>query len=435
MLGRLKRFLVARLRRATGTAALAERLEHLTALVQRREQLAGEHLEELTALLLRTQLICENHAAGAETWYGCKFLEGGLDLAYFSLRMCCGFNESPMLCEYRGGPVPFEQMIAVRDDLRRRLRNGLKAGCWGCPHLQKKAWVPREYLFDVVNIHNFTRCNLKCVYCFTQRDDPNQVVPYLDPQYDLLPLLEAVLQWGGGKGLAPRATVCWTGGEPVLHREFGAVTNLLADHGAKIDVFTNATLLSPDLEAGLGSRRVRSILCSVDAGTRETYLRVKGGDYFEAVWRHLARYAALAAPQTRTMRAKYLFIDENSNRDDILGFVHLCRQSGIQEIVIDTDVREVQRNNWIMPPRFVAPMGLMVHEALKNGIPVGYTDGLLDVPRIKCRVLSHVLADKTVVDEELWREHLDGIFPAEHADRLVGDLTDEMSAFAAAKSV
>ena len=67
----------------------------------------------------------------------------------------------------------------------------------------------------------------------------------------------------------------------------------------------------------------RCIICvSVDAGTHETYAKVKGIDCFEKVRDNLKKYSNI---DRGVVALKYIFLPNvNDNEDDIMGFIELC---------------------------------------------------------------------------------------------------------------
>jgi MoaA/NifB/PqqE/SkfB family radical SAM enzyme len=83
-------------------------------------------------------------------------------------------------------------------------------------------------------------------------------------------------------------------------------------------VFANGTMVSPQLLEGV-SKGLARIICSVDAGTPETYRQIKGKPMFHKVWLSLAKYAAQAQNPDQVI-AKYIVMERNRTRDEIDAF-------------------------------------------------------------------------------------------------------------------
>lgn len=123
-------------------------------------------------------------------------------------------------------------------------------------------------------------CNLACLHCW--------ITPAFQPDGDGGPHLELdhlrkVLDEGAPLGLR---TVKLTGGEPTLHPRFREVVKLIADHGMRILMETNGTLIDEDLAAFIRQAGVFGhVSVSVDGARAETHeaLRRVPGSYAKAL--------------------------------------------------------------------------------------------------------------------------------------------------------
>src|SRR5262249_30350849 len=77
------------------------------------------------------------------------------------------------------------------------------------------------------------------------------------------------------------------------------------------------------------------ILCSVDAGSPETYKRIKEGDEYQTVWRNLLLYRRRGAQVV----VKYIVTEENCSRKEIRSFVQDVRRHGRPLVLADIDHR------------------------------------------------------------------------------------------------
>ncbi len=242
----------------------------------------------------------------------CWLLEGRIDLFYDTVQVCCGYNTSPIVI-----PVDdfnLDALPKLRDDVRARIAAG-EASCCSCPKLETRDWQPSG-LVEEINVHNFTKCNLRCVYCFTTLEDQATIRSQWDSRYRASDVVKKII---GAGLLSKSARVYWTGGEPTLAAEFDEIIELVTSYGAFSSVFSNCVRYSPGLAAAIERHPdLVSVLCSVDAGTPETYERIKGADVFEKVWDVVGRYNR----SRPAVHAKYIFVDSfNSGEADIRGFV------------------------------------------------------------------------------------------------------------------
>ena len=327
----------------------------------------------------------------------CQFLESSLLFCNDRLRACCiplpNGKGNVTLCEYSGGPLPIDNIKASRNELR-RLNNtpGADSPCEGCHYLKNAEWT-NTHLVQSFVIGHYAICNLRCTYCDVSdysHDElkRNAVAPYS--------VTEPIRELIGANLLAPQATACWAGGEPTMFKEFEETMSVFAQHGVPLTLMTNCTRDSDAVKKGLAARSV-CILCSVDAGTSETYRRIKGRGKIEDVWRVLKGYAEIFP---EGVVAKYIVKDENCSNEEIDRFVEDAATAGLCGIVISRDVKEY---NGPMPrpetaplrARLVAAMARMAFQARKRGLLVQFSMDVFseaEKDRIRLELLRLALA-------------------------------------------
>ena len=306
----------------------------------------------------------------------CNYLESGLILGNKQLQFCCvqhsdGKKGFVKICDYDGGPLPIETIREERERLI-ALNNtdGADSPCKGCWNLVERDWpeLPRERPFDWTGIESFFACNLRCVYCDVVLHEDSKL-----PQvgYDLRAVFGEMLARGW---LAPGAHIVWGGGEPIALKGFERIQELLLAHDVFQQIHTNAIRHSEAIAAAL-ARGKAELVCSVDAGTRATYERIKGADHFEDVWANLARYLATGAE----VSLKYIVRDGNTHPDDVLGFVRRVAALGAKRICISADKEELHQD--ALTEEHALAYALMAREARRLGISVAVLDEYLPVDR------------------------------------------------------
>jgi len=267
----------------------------------------------------------------SKPYRSCEWLEGGLAFNRRSLHACLIVHHGrgfPHLVDFNGGEIPVNKVLAARHEIIRQNQNEGHEACRGCPHLVTKQWPEPKYQFDTIGIAQFTHCNIYCNYCYLQTQDPASYAAGADP-YKVMPAFEQMIRDGL---MAPDSLIDWGGGEPTIYKEFDPVLEMTTRRGARHWVHTNGTCLPKPLKKGLPANKI-NILCSVDAGTRETYLKMKKKDFYNLVWKNLAEFKRLGCSVT----VKYIMKEDNCTAKDIVPFVNMVRRLGRMTVLIDID--------------------------------------------------------------------------------------------------
>ena len=296
-------------------------------------------------------------------YYSCEWIEERLCLLISHLQWCgvqhsCGAKGLVKICEFHGGKLPIDEINRSRRELiELNNRNDADSPCKGCFWLQKREWEQPQgnARFQEIWLDSYSICNLACEYCYTIKDESWELRAN---GYELLPILQDMLERGRFK---EDALVVWGGGEATIKSDFEAIAQTILDHGLQQKIFTNAVCFSGAIEEGLEQGKM-SVTTSIDAGTRETYAKIRGRDRLEVVWNNLARYARTGGH----VIAKYIIRDGNSDPTDIKQFVRMAKRNGIRWICLSPDGEEVAQNS--MSEETVFAFGLLLHEAEKHGI-------------------------------------------------------------------
>jgi MoaA/NifB/PqqE/SkfB family radical SAM enzyme len=138
---------------------------------------------------------------------------------------------------------------------------------------------PRRIVIELTNI-----CNLHCSYCL--RDD--EALYQTRARFFPIELLQRILR--DAREAAGVSHVSFTGGEPTLHPQFGAILETVRGEGMRASFVTNGwhfDRLWPVLDAHRATVSVVSF--SVDGATRETHDRWRGEGSFDRVIRAFTR--------------------------------------------------------------------------------------------------------------------------------------------------
>ncbi len=270
-------------------------------------------------------------------YYSCEWIEYKMCVDLNRLTFCCkpyGENKGFIpICDFNGGALPIDIVLRRRDELREQNNSSSENyPCKGCPLLLKRQWdqLPNGVYFNQINISNSILCNLECTYCYTviHKDWYSAIKPY-----DLKPVLLDVVAKGymveGGR-------LEWAGGEPTILPGFNELFDTFLKKGCVQTVFTNAVVFSEAVEDALKQQKA-SVVTSVDCGTPETYLKIKGKDHFNNVWANLLRYNNAGG----AVVVKYIINRHTSSDTDVHQFIALCIKNNVKFISITCDMNEI----------------------------------------------------------------------------------------------
>ena len=179
------------------------------------------------------------------------------------------------------------------------------------------------------SIHLLRPCNQQCIMCLPEGKFPAEVLPY----ERFLSLFEQI------EPVAEHITLI--GGEPLMYPQIGEVLDLLAQHPIAVTMNTNATLLSPKLIPRLQRLHELHLKCSIDAATRETYLRVRGKDTFERVSRNVRAFSDAIAHDP-SMKLIFVFVVMRENLDEVLPYIDYAASFNLERVEFHP-VRHVQK--------------------------------------------------------------------------------------------
>jgi molybdenum cofactor biosynthesis enzyme MoaA len=144
---------------------------------------------------------------------------------------------------------------------------------------QKSPVVTGLPYFYQVHLNEF--CNQKCIMCKPDGKHPRAEMT----------LEDFTAFFGRIRGSAERLTLI--GGETLMYRWFDEVIELLSHTRIAVTIITNATALTESISRRLLLLNELDLRCSINAATRQTYLKVHGTDHFERIAAQVRRFSEL----------------------------------------------------------------------------------------------------------------------------------------------
>jgi sulfatase maturation enzyme AslB (radical SAM superfamily) len=265
----------------------------------------------------------------------CSFLESYLRLSPDEVFFCCeGRKESTKITvpsvHLSAIASPEDKIKAVRKK-REYLRNAIKMGapceCDGCPLIKSIRWSKssQPQALDALTLQYEHGCNINCSYC-TLRTKTKEINTTMYRN-----MIDELIKGGEICSYTSFKITC---GEITTFPQREEILSMIKNYPNHI--FSNCILYDEKFAAYI--RIGNSIInCSLDAGTRETYAKVKGVDCFEQVCNNLEKYAKHAK-----IELKYVFLHGlNDNENDISGFVNIVKKLNCKHVLISRDFNKI----------------------------------------------------------------------------------------------
>lgn len=305
----------------------------------------------------------ENYVSKEEgKYYSCKWIQSGLVFFPYKLTMCCycgheGGGHVMLRNNYHGQPLNWDRIFWLKRKFNEFHKKGkINTNCAGCHFLEEKNWG--DYPQEITNLYisHWTNCNSKCIYCYaTQHPEEFKY----DVSYSILDQIKEMLE----KGILKRGgSIHFGGGEPTILNEFEDLIELFLDYKFyDLRIHTSGIKYSPVLERGIREGRL-NVVVSTDAGSAETYKKIKQVDCFEKVRENIKKYAQAqvdanlqVAPDREMMgkfmvSSKYIIIPGiNDSIKELEAWISANEEAGLKTTVLDLEENWYKENQNNIP--------------------------------------------------------------------------------------
>lgn len=287
-----------------------------------------------TARILSKKVPPENiHFLEADLEYrkGCQYLGNFISYRINNFSPCCITGKCPIV--RTSGSI--SERLAQWQDYTTNLIDDIRCGrpndCQSCHMLKYGFWRKSVRLNEM----NFGAnqpgdiCNFRCVYCFCERtlrslNNDNDGFT----TYEIIKQLSKMPEYD-----TDDFTVQIANGEFCASKHCDNILDILLQTKWKIELLSNFSIYKEKLATLMSTGRITRAVVSIDAGTRETFEKIKRADKFERVVENLRNY-----PVDKTkLKVKYIFLkDLNDNESDIDGFYKIVKEIG-GNIVLSAD--------------------------------------------------------------------------------------------------
>jgi pyruvate-formate lyase-activating enzyme len=261
---------------------------------------------------------------------GCRFLENHCIAADDKLSFCFSdSNESPSVMFNGDYSKTVDEFVALRKQVLHDIKNNIPNPCTNCRGLVTNYFPvePIKSHLKMVTFQNGGVCNFKCSYCFSARNRNTTPLSKMD-------LPELFTEFNTKGLLAHNFSCSFVAGEITVNpRRESIFESLQMCDNCRI--FTNALVYDENISNLISANKGR-IVVSVDAGTRQTFKKIKGVDAFERVCETLRLYSYNS---NMAIELKYILLPNvNDNEIDIDGFISLASEIKSNRITISSDM-------------------------------------------------------------------------------------------------
>lgn len=176
-------------------------------------------------------------------------------------------------------------------------------------HLKKESeWVPLDGAIEVTS-----HCNLNCRHCYIQDNSTKDELTLSEWERIIDEVVEAGCLW-----------LTFTGGEPFLHPDFLNIYTYAKRKGLIIVIFTNATLITPQIADYLKELKPFYLEISLYGMSRQTYKNITGSA--EAYDRCME---AISLFINRKIRFKLKSVLIKDDKDEIVEMKRFANRLGV----------------------------------------------------------------------------------------------------------
>ena len=238
------------------------------------------------------------------------------------------------------------------------IKNGEKISCEGCPELREGYW-DNENKINVLAISPSFPCQLSCTYCSVPSNarlcKENKEIQELAKKIDVIDIVKHFEERGLLNLTEP---IQISSGEITIHPKKHEILGYLSKY--PLQIFSNCVIYDEQV-AKLIAREGSFLNVSLDAGTADTYYKVKGLNAFNKVKETIKKYKKNGG----NIEIKYILLEENCDMEDLEGFISFCKDIDIRMINISCDI-SINHDN--LPMRIVDAAIYLANKAKEIGI-------------------------------------------------------------------
>ena len=270
-----------------------------------------------------------------EEYYSCDYLEKGISFYYNDLIYTCYYvgyiKDKGIIGEISETGINIDELIENKRKLILASSKRNIEGCKNCPQLKKKKWRNSEEIkINDIVLNHYLLCNLKCTHCGyienmkEVKDTETDKIITAIQKLDKAGLLEADSIFDVGEG------------EPSINKDMDSLISYLLDKKYAMHINSNGTKYKDIYSNGINYGLINLTL-TPDAGTEESYYKIKGKNLFNTVWNNIGKYSSATNGNVVVK-----IILQRDNLNDGREFIDLCEKTGIKKVIVDLDLNIIE---------------------------------------------------------------------------------------------
>ncbi len=290
----------------------------------------------------------------------CRLLLHQIVLSYGAIHPCCSHTisktNSQLMVNYYGQLLDIDKYVANRKVQVDAFNEGRIPDCFiNCPLYEISNNSSDKVCFEIINVSNRTNCNCNCIYCDlrdkgdqSKKEELNKRKPY-----DIHPVLIDIQN----KNLISNNCAFFVGGGEISEYPPEEIEWLLLfalENNCRLELMSSGIKYSQAIEKVLTIADI-NLKISPDAGTKQTYEKIKRVKAFNIVWENLKKYIKSAKNNSKAViEIKYVLIPGiNDNIDEINAFLSKCKSINAKNIVIDVEHYWLYEENKKIPDSLI----------------------------------------------------------------------------------
>ena len=274
----------------------------------------------------------------------CRLLLHQIVLSYGAIHPCCSYTinhtNSQLMVDYYGQLLDIDKYIKSRQEYVEAFENGGFPDCYkNCSLYEENNNASNKVCFEIVNVSNRTNCNCDCIYCDlreqgnpVKKEELNRRIPY-----DIRPVLKDMQN---RNLIADNCAYFIGGGEASEYPETELQWLLLfaLNNNCRLELMSSGIKYSVPMEKVLKVCDI-NLKISPDAGTKDTYEKIKRVKAFDTVWNNIAKYINAAKINDKAViEIKYVIIPGiNDTIEEVEAFINKCKEAKVKNIVVDIE--------------------------------------------------------------------------------------------------
>lgn len=309
--------------------------------------------------------------------YRCEKLEKSLHFLPSEIKFCCSCAQGFGIKLNDSSKLNKEEIVNTKIKYIKELENGIiPKQCTGCvdyreqekPNLFKRLFSKREIKTSHIIVDHFKQCDCNCVYC-------SQKVLYPDVMqgYELIPLIKQLYESGI---IGEDLWVEFQGGNISMLKEFDTLMDEFQKNGCeKFAFLINGIKYIPYLEKLKHAEK--SFVCiSLDAGSRETFAKIKNVDAFEQTIQNIK---TLENNTNIMIELKYIIIQGvNDNMEELKQFLDFAKSvSSLSNTILDIDYRNTllyKQERFVVPEHYYKMFEYAENYCKESNMPFAVRD-------------------------------------------------------------